>query len=154
MLPDGTLKPMLAGPNGDNPVVIGPAGTVHLSVLDFAAWAGWNAGEGRRGPALIHAETLRKLHTKIIDMPPRPDAKPGTPASGGYGLGWGTVTKPFSPEPFVFHGGSNQMNLAIVMLQPQSDFGMVLMTNRSGAPADQVLNAAAEVLYKQFGPAH
>jgi CubicO group peptidase (beta-lactamase class C family) len=59
---DGTLKPMLAGPNGDNPVIIGPAGTVHLSLLDFAAWAGWNAGEGRRGPALVRPETLRKLH--------------------------------------------------------------------------------------------
>lgn len=153
-LSDGTLKPMLAGPDGDNPLVIGPAGTVHLSVLDFAAWAGWNAGEGRRGPALVRAETLRKLHTKVIDMPPRPDAKPGTPSQGGYGLGWGIVTMPFSPEPFVFHGGSNEMNLANIMLQPNSDFGMVLMTNRSGAPADQALNAVAEALYKQFGPAH
>jgi len=29
-LPDGTLKAMLAGPNGDNPELIGPAGTAHL----------------------------------------------------------------------------------------------------------------------------
>ena len=29
-LPNGTLKAMLAGPNGDNPEAIGPAGTVHL----------------------------------------------------------------------------------------------------------------------------
>ena len=47
---DGSLKPMLAGPDGDNPLIIGPAGTVHLSILDFAAWGGWQAGEGR--PAL------------------------------------------------------------------------------------------------------
>ena len=83
--PDGTLKPMLAGPNGDNPAVLGPAGTVHLSILDFAGWAGWNAGEGRREPALVRPETLRKLHTPVIDMPPRPDAKPGAPSRGGYG---------------------------------------------------------------------
>jgi CubicO group peptidase (beta-lactamase class C family) len=38
VLKDGTLKPMLAGPNGDNPLILGPAGTVHLSILDFAAW--------------------------------------------------------------------------------------------------------------------
>ncbi len=37
--PDGTLKAMLAGPNGDNPNIIGPAGTAHLSILDFARWA-------------------------------------------------------------------------------------------------------------------
>jgi CubicO group peptidase (beta-lactamase class C family) len=55
-LPDGSLKAMLAGPNGDNPEMIGPAGTVHLSILDFAKWAGWNAGEGKRGPALVKPE--------------------------------------------------------------------------------------------------
>ncbi len=49
-LPNGMLKAMLAGPNGDNPEAIGPAGTVHLSVLDFAAWAGWHAGAGQARP--------------------------------------------------------------------------------------------------------
>ncbi len=87
---DGTLKPMLAGPNGDNPVILGPAGTVHLSILDFAAWAGWNAGEGRRGPALVRPETLRKLHTQVIEIS-IPDAAPGTPGKGGYCLGWGIL---------------------------------------------------------------
>src|SRR5207237_6094031 len=90
-LPNGTLKPMLAGPNGDNPEVIGPAGTAHLSVLDFATWAAWNAGEGKRGPSLVRLETLRKLHTKGIDMPPKPDAPVGTPSPGSPGSGWVTV---------------------------------------------------------------
>ncbi len=49
-LPDGTLKPMLAGPDGDNPAVLGPAGTVHLSLRDFAHWAAWSAGQGKREP--------------------------------------------------------------------------------------------------------
>jgi CubicO group peptidase (beta-lactamase class C family) len=43
------IKPMLAGPCADNPPVIGPAGIAHMSVLDFARWAGWNAGEGKHG---------------------------------------------------------------------------------------------------------
>jgi CubicO group peptidase (beta-lactamase class C family) len=150
--PDGSLKPMLAGPNGDNPLVLGPAGTVHLSILDFAAWAGWNAGEGRRGPALVRPETLRKLHAKVIDMPPRPDAAPGTPSQGGYGLGWGTVSLPFSPEPFIFHGGSNEMNLAYIMLQPRYDFAMVLATNLGGQKADTALRALTEELYRRFDP--
>src|SRR5829696_2857189 len=46
-------KPLLAGPGGDNPEVMGPAGTAHMSVLDFARWAGWNAAVGHRGPALV-----------------------------------------------------------------------------------------------------
>jgi CubicO group peptidase (beta-lactamase class C family) len=40
----GQLKALLAGPNGDNPPILGPAGTAHMSELDFARWAGWNAG--------------------------------------------------------------------------------------------------------------
>jgi len=47
---NGKVKAHLAGPNGDNPYIIGPAGIAHMSVLDFARWAGWNAGNGSRGP--------------------------------------------------------------------------------------------------------
>ena len=153
-LPDGTLKPMLAGPNGDNPELIGPAGTAHLSVLDFATWAAWNAGEGKRGPALVRPETLRKLHTKVIDMPTKPDAPVGTPSSGSYGFGWVTVTPPFAHEPFLFHGGSNEMNVAYIMLQPKRDFGIVMMTNAGGQKADQAMIALGEELYKRFASAH
>ncbi len=152
--PDGTLKAILAGPNGDNPEIIGPAGTVHLSILDFARWAGWNAAEGSRGPALVRPETLRKLHTPVVDIPARPDAKPGTPPPGRYGLGWGTATMPFSPEPMLFHGGSNEMNLAYIMLQPKLDLAMVITTNVGGQMADEGLRAVAEQLYRRFAPAH
>jgi CubicO group peptidase (beta-lactamase class C family) len=152
-LPDGTLKAMLAGPNGDNPEMIGPAGTVHLSILDFAKWAGWSAGEGKRGPALVKPETLRKLHTPVVDIPPSLGAKPGTPPPGKYGLGWGTVSLPFAPEPLVFHGGSNQMNLAYIILQPSADFGMVMGTNVGGDKPDNALKALARELYQRFGKA-
>jgi len=66
---NGSAKAFLAGPNGDNPLIIGPAGLAHMSVLDFAAWAGWNASQGKRGPALVHPETLRKLYTPVIAIP-------------------------------------------------------------------------------------
>jgi len=152
-LPNGMLKAMLAGPNGDNPQAIGPAGTVHLSVLDFAAWAGWHVGAGKRGPVLLGQETFRKLHTMVIDMPPKADAPVGTPSSGSYGLGIGQVSLPISPEPFLFHGGSNEMNLAYIMLQPKYDFAMVMMTNVGGDKADKALKALGAKLYKGFGPA-
>jgi len=149
---DGTLKPMLAGPDGDNPAILGPAGTVHLSILDFARWAAWQAGEGRRGPALVRPETLRKLHAKVFEMPPRPDAAPGTPSHGGYGLGWGVLSMAYSPEPFLTHGGSNGMNLAFIMLQPPRDHAMVMATNVGGAKADAALRTLAEELHGRFGP--
>jgi CubicO group peptidase (beta-lactamase class C family) len=149
-LPEGP-KPMLAGPNGDNPEIMGPAGTVHLSILDLAKWASWNAAEGKRGPALVSKETLRKLHTKVIDMPPKPDAAPGTPSFGGYGFGWVTVQLPFAREPFLFHGGSNEMNVAYLLLQPKSDLAMVMTTNIGGTKADDALKELSKELYARFG---
>jgi CubicO group peptidase (beta-lactamase class C family) len=152
--PDGTLMPMLAGPDGDNPVILGPAGTVHLSILEFAAWAGWNAGEGRRAPALVRPKTVRLLHTEVIAMPPLPGAAPGTPSGGGgYALGWGIARLPYSTEPFVTHAGSNGMNLATVAMQPTHDFAMVIATNVGGTKADAALRALTQVLYERFGPA-
>ena len=148
---NGQVRAFLAGPWGDNPAIVGPAGTAHMNVLDFATWAAWNSMEGGLPPALVKPATIRKMHTKVIDMPPKPDAPVGTPSSGGYGLGWGTVSLPFSSEPFVFHGGSNNMNLAYILLQPKKQLGLVALTNISGPPANDALKAIAEALYKRFG---
>ncbi len=145
-------KPMLAGPNGDVPAVLGPAGNAHMSILDFARWAAWNAGEGKRGPKLVRPETLRKLHTKVIDIPPKPDAEPGTPGLGAYGFGWGTVTVPFAREPLLYHGGSNTMNLAHIHVQPARDFAMVMATNVGGRQAEEALRGLARDLYERFAP--
>jgi CubicO group peptidase (beta-lactamase class C family) len=147
---DGKPKPMLAGPNGDNPVVIGPAGTSHMSVLDFAAWAGWNAGEGKRGPALVRPETLKRLHTPVIAMPPKKDAAPGTPSRGKYGLGWGEIDYDWASRPLLYHGGSNGKNLAHILLDPAQDFGMVLVTNVASRDADRAFSELEEALYRRF----
>jgi CubicO group peptidase (beta-lactamase class C family) len=147
---DGKLKAFLAGPNGDVPPIIGPAGNAHMSVLDFAAWAGWNAGQGKRGPALVRSETLRKLQTPVIAIPDKPDAKPGTPKQGKYGLGWGEVTVAWAPSRLVTHSGSNTKNLAQIWLDTQRDFAMVLFTNIGGEQADQAFQALASELYKKF----
>ena len=68
-------KPLLAGPGGDNPEVIGPAGTAHMSVLDFARWAGWNAAVGQRGPAWSSGHGAQAASTCDRDA-----AAPGCPA--------------------------------------------------------------------------
>jgi CubicO group peptidase (beta-lactamase class C family) len=146
----GKTKAFLAGPNGDNPAILGPAGIAHMSVLDFATWAGWNAGEGKRGPALVRPETLRKLHAPVVAMPDMPAAKPGTPKQGKYGLGWGELAVDWAPHPLKYHGGSNGKNLAHIWLDPQRDFAMVLVTNIGGEQADRAFRALAPELYKKF----
>jgi CubicO group peptidase (beta-lactamase class C family) len=147
---DGKTKPFLAGPNGDNPPILGPAGIAHMSVLDFARWAGWNAGAGKRGPKLVRPETLKKLHTPVISMPVKKDAAPGTPSQGKYALGWGEVQLDWAPSPLITHTGSNGKNLAQIWVEPQRDFAMVLVTNIGGSKASEALNALARELYSRF----
>ena len=147
---DGKVKAMLAGPNGDVPAMIGPAGIAHMSVLDFANWAGWNAGEGKRPPALVKPETMRKLHTPVISMPEKKDAAPGTPPGGRYALGWGELTMDWAPYPLLYHGGSNNMNLAHIWLDPKRDFAIVVVSNIGGPKASAAFYVLAKELYMKF----
>jgi CubicO group peptidase (beta-lactamase class C family) len=146
----GKVKAFLAGPNGDGPAIIGPAGIAHMSIMDFAKWAGWNAGQGKRKPVLVKPEMIRKLHTPVIDMPEKKDAAPGTPARGRYGLGWGELPERWAPYPLIYHGGSNGMNLAHIWLDPGHDFAMVLATNVGGLKANQALLSLVAELYARF----
>jgi CubicO group peptidase (beta-lactamase class C family) len=152
LMVDGKPKAFLAGPNGDNPLVVGPAGIAHMSVLDFARWAGWNAGEGKRGPKLVRPETLVKLHTPVISMTENKSAAPGTPSHGKYALGWGEVDVDWAPEPFLLHAGSNQKNLALIWIDRKRDFAMVVVTNISNAKANEAMFALAPALYAKYGP--
>jgi CubicO group peptidase (beta-lactamase class C family) len=140
---------ILAGPCGDNPPIIGPAGTAHMSILDFAKWASWNAAQGKRGPQLVTPRTLMKLHTPVTSMPERKDAAPGTPSQGGYALGWGQLSVDWAPYPLLYHGGSNGMNLAHIWVDTKKDLAMVIVTNISGAKANEALLSIAGELYRQ-----
>ena len=146
----GKTKAFLAGPNGDNPPIIGPAGIAHMSILDFGRWAGWNAGEGKRGPGLVKPETMLKLHKPVISMALKKDAAPGTPSHGSYALGWGEVTVDWAPDPLLYHGGSNEKNLAHIWIDRKSDLAIVTVTNIGGQKANEGLLALARELYVKF----
>jgi CubicO group peptidase (beta-lactamase class C family) len=145
---NGKVKAHLAGPNGDNPSILGPAGIAHMSVLDFARWAGWNAGNGSREPFIVRLETIEKLHTPVITLPPMKDAPPGTPPRGKYALGWGVVDVEWAPYPLHHHAGSNGMNLAHIWLDKKRDIAMVTVTNIGGKKADEALRKLASELYR------
>lgn len=133
---DGKIYTMLGGPCADVPAVMGPAGNSHMTPRDFAKWASWQAGGGKRDPQLVRAEMLQKLQTPVIDTPPGMEEKPGTPKLGKYAMGWGLMKYPWSDKVFLMHGGSNGMNLAWMVVLPERDLALVLMTNIGGEKAD------------------
>lgn len=147
---NGEITPMLWGAAADVPQAVGPAGNAHMSVLDFATWAGWNAGQGRRGPALVKPETLARLHRPVIKTGKLPNAPPGTPQEGEYALGWGVVKFPWAPRPLLTHNGSNGINLATILVDTQADLGIVVVTNFPEQKADAAARDAVEALYREF----
>jgi CubicO group peptidase (beta-lactamase class C family) len=147
----GEITPMLWGAAADAPPVIGPAGIAHMSVLDFAAWAGWNAGNGKRGPALVSPETLARLHRPHVKTGKLPNPRPGTPQEGEYALGWGVVKFDWSPQPVLTHNGSNGMNLATILVDTEQDIGVIVLTNFPEAKADAAASEVIERLYREYG---
>lgn len=109
--------------NFDN---VGPAASVNASALDMAQWLRFNLGEpgtigGRR---LVRAETMRALRRPQVVL------SGDHPAAGGftaYGLGWQLGT--YRGRPLVRHGGATDgMHTNLVML-PEEDLGVVVLTN-------------------------
>jgi CubicO group peptidase (beta-lactamase class C family) len=150
MMVNGKLKAFAGGPSSDNPMTAAPAGTAHMSVLDFAKWAGWNAGAGKRGPKLVSNESLKKLHTPVASTGSRENAPPGTPPAGNYGYGWGDLKPDYMTESLLYHGGSNGKNLAHIYVDLKNDRAMVLVTNIAGKQADAGLKAIAKEMYQKY----
>ncbi|QIB33714.1 serine hydrolase domain-containing protein [Ancylobacter pratisalsi] len=148
--PDGSATPMTWGPAADVPQVMAPAGNAHMSILDNAKWAAWNAGRGARAPALLSPETLRRIQSVHVQTPVRPNPPPGTPGTGAYGLGWGIVEFDWAGKPLLTHNGSNSMNLARILIDPEQDFTIVVTTNYSGAAADAATGRVMERLYVNY----
>jgi len=147
---DGKILPMPWCDAADVPQVMGPAGSAHMSVLDFARWAAWNAAEGRRGPPLVKPETLKDLHRPRVKTGPLPNAKAGTPQDGEYALGWGVVKFDWTPTRVLEHNGSNSMNLAKILVDPNQDLGVVVMINFAPERSEQPAKELLEALYRRF----
>ena len=144
------ITPRFWGPAADAPPVMGPAGIAHMSIRDFARWGAWNAAEGKRGPALVKAETLKRIHRVEVKTPVIENPKPGTPKTGEYGFGWGIVTFDWTGHPILTHNGSNSMNLATILVDAQNDLAIVVATNFPGEKADAAILETLRTLYTRY----
>lgn len=98
----------------DNTSIIGPAGTVHLGLVDLARY-GYEHLVGARGEGrLLSAETYQRLH--------RPNME-------NYAYGW--VLRDDKPEagPLLWHNGSNTFWYALLVLVPEQDAVVAMVFN-------------------------
>ena len=149
-LENGKLIAILSSPQADNPLVIGPAGTAHMSVNDFARWGGWMAGQGKRPPHLVKAETMKKLVTPVIATGVSSTSNTTVAGAAEYALGWGIQNMSWTSHPIAFHGGSNGMNKADIWIDTQSDAAIVVMTNARLPTTDDAALRVGGKLYARF----
>jgi CubicO group peptidase (beta-lactamase class C family) len=147
---DGVAVPRLWGPWADLPQIVAPAGTNHMNILDFARWADWNASRGLRGPQLVEPATLAYIHAEKVRTPRRPNPPPGTPAEGGYALGWSIEKLDWSDHELLTHNGSNQFNLAKIVVDEARDLAIVVATNVGGPPAHDGVEKVVAALARRF----
>ncbi len=120
------------GPTSDNPPVIGPGGTVHCSMGDWARFIIAHLQAEKEDTALLKQETARKLHT---------------PAFGGdYAGGWLVTDRDWAGGRALTHAGSNNMNFAVVWMAPNRNFAVLVACNQGGDKAEEACDKAAAAL--------
>ncbi len=116
-----------ANPGSDNPLAMGPAGTVHMSLADYGRFVRVFLNEGA---GWITPRTLAILTTAMGT---------GTPPYGG---GWIAVAgQPWAKGPALTHDGSNTMWYASTWVAPGIQRAFVAVSNdaQRGGPACQRL---------------
>ena len=98
----------------DNPQALGPAGTVHLSIADWAKFVSlWFPS---KEPAVLDRDTLTDLVT---------------PKSGTYAAGWGVVSRTWAGGTALAHAGSNTYWHSILWIAPNRDIAYLAVANSS-----------------------
>jgi CubicO group peptidase (beta-lactamase class C family) len=100
----------------DNPPALGPAGTVHASLSDWAKFVALHLGvAAQQASPLLGTKMLRALHTP--------------PTGADYALGWVATTRAWAPGPILWHNGSNTMWYAVTWLAPEAKFAVLVTCN-------------------------
>lgn len=122
----------------DNPAYLGPAGTLHCSLGD---WAAFVRRQLVRDETLLSADTWARLHRPM----PLPD-KPG-----GYAMGWGITELPWAKGTVLAHDGSNTMNYVGAMLLMDQGVAVLVASNAGDEAAQRVVVTSVLGLAQRFG---
>ena len=132
----------VAGHNGkppqprqfDNPPVLGPAGRVHCSLRDWAAFAQLHL-RGARGEktTLLRPESFAALHAD--------------PYRQGYAMGWGV--RQMDTKRILLHAGSNTLWFAVMQLEPERDRFYLCAANWGHADATNAVLTLIQSLSTQ-----
>jgi D-alanyl-D-alanine carboxypeptidase len=131
--------PVSPGPLADNPPSLGPAGTVHCSLVDWGKFLAVHLHGARNETVpLVSQATLTELQTP--------------PAGGDYACGWGVVDRPWAGGTALTHTGSNTYWLATAWLAPAKNTTLAVVTNRGDDVAANAVDASFAPLTTTYLP--
>ncbi|MBS0648445.1 MAG: beta-lactamase family protein [Verrucomicrobia bacterium] len=131
-------QPVGSGYYADNAPMMGPAGTVHCSILDWAKFVNIHLQGAQGKNNLLLAETYKELHTPILD---------GTNA---YAMGWWISNYDGVQGPVLMHNGTNTAWYALVAIFPAYDLAIVVGCNELGHDWSTGYPAAGALLWDLF----
>jgi CubicO group peptidase (beta-lactamase class C family) len=135
----GAFIPMDPAGVADNPPIFGPAGRVHVSLADYAKFAGvfLNAGGGYLKP-----ENLAHL------------VRPWGAVPDGYALGWQTYAeRAWAAGPVLAHEGSNTLWHAVALIGPERPLAVLTVCNADAGQAASATLRLAVGLVQRFSAA-
>jgi CubicO group peptidase (beta-lactamase class C family) len=119
------------------PSIIGPGGSVELSLDDYARFLQIHLrGLQGRDTVLLKASSIKHLHASPVSPPDK------------YGLGWGL--QDFDGEPASVHTGSAGTFYAVTIIQPTRDLGVAVFANAGGERAAAAASDAVKALIRRF----
>lgn len=122
------------GPFADNPAALGPAGTLHASLADWALFARAHLRGAAGESNFLSGASWSALHTP--------------PEGGAYALGWGVVERPWAGGRALTHAGSNTLWYCVLWLAPERGFGVLAATNAAGESASKACDELCSALVR------
>jgi len=120
----------------DNAAALGPAGTVHCTLVDWGRFASLHLAGAQGDSTFLSPETIRTLQT----------APPGEPRYAG---GWLVEERDWAGGKALTHAGSNTMWFATVWIAPARNYAVLAVTNQGGEAGTRACDEAIEVLIKR-----
>ncbi|PAW80090.1 MAG: hypothetical protein B9S32_01795 [Verrucomicrobia bacterium Tous-C9LFEB] len=128
------------GPKADNPPVMGPAGTVHLSAEDWAKFLVDQLRGANGMRSLLPAEIYAAMQS------PQPDK------TAEYGYGWIITERSWAGGKTLTHAGTNTLNYSVCWLAPIRQFGVLACANQGSEKAAKACDEAVGLLIKRHLP--
>jgi len=113
---------------------IAPAGSINSNVVEMAAWARLQLGDGNfAGQRLLSSGAVKEMHKSHTVIPFDPPWNLVFPEAHflNYGLGW--FLSDYRGRKIVEHGGNIDGMSALVALIPEEKLGLVILTNLNGS---------------------